>query len=175
MYQVANLPDALELLTQSTLRNIVAVLLLLNRPSVVTFGETAPRRRGLLKGREAVYMEHTTVSIDVDPAPVLRRLGTPAEAATPKRRHEVRRTWCHDAPYRAGTERGCVHAWAPHPDHDAAAGTNWLCGGCGGHRWQREAHMRGDATRGFVAKDYVVKKTTRDENNCLQATAPDVR
>jgi hypothetical protein len=130
------------------LKMLIGLLLVLNRPSLTTYREVG-RSKGFYRGKLRQYLEHTVVSINVDPVPTLRKIGTPGDAGTPKRRHEVRGHWCHDAAYRAGQAKGCLHAWEP----EAASDTRFTCQGCGGFRWWRIAHMRGSALEGFVAHD----------------------
>lgn len=133
------------------LRNMLAILLLMNRPSLTRFVRDVPRRRGFVRGKLRPFMGHSVVTIDLSPVPTLRRLGTPADDGTPRRRHEVRGHYCHNDAYRQGTRLGCEHAFvrdeaATHPED------SWLCTGCGGKRWWRSMHHRGDAGTGFVQK-----------------------
>jgi hypothetical protein len=148
------------------LRNIIGLLLLLNRPSVTSYIRDVPRARGFIKGKMLPYMAHTVVTIHVDPTPILRLIGTTADAAVEKRHHEVRGTWCHDETYRKGVAQGCVHDWIPHPNHaegkvhvtpeGIVERDNWLCQLCHGHRWHRDQHSRGNSLVGVVGKNYNV-------------------
>jgi hypothetical protein len=149
------------------LRNIIAVLLLLNRPSVTRYVSEVSQSRGFMNGKFRPYFAHSVVTIDIDPIPVLRKLGTPDEQGVQKRHHEVRGVYCHDEAYRKGRAAGCVHEWISHPKyvrfedktHRNPLGDeerdNWLCKLCNGHKWWRVEHSRGDATTGVVAKTYV--------------------
>ncbi len=148
------------------MRNIIGILLLLNRPSLTEYIRDVPRGKGFHKGKLRQYMAHTVVTIHIDAKPTLRLVGTKADDDVEKRRHEVRRTWCHDEVYRKGTKNGCVHTWIPHPkylndeqrvhlnDREEIERDNWLCSQCGGHRWHRDPHMRGNSLKGFVNKGY---------------------
>jgi hypothetical protein len=128
------------------LRTIVGLLLLLNRPSLTTYRD-APASRGYFNKKFRGYLSHTTVDIPLDPVPQLRLVGTPADDASPRRRHEVRGHWCHDAQAR---RRTCVHQWeAEDEDH-------FTCSVCLGKRWWRRDCVRGHSGLGFVQKDYAV-------------------
>jgi hypothetical protein len=136
--------------TVSDLRNIVTLLLMLNRPQVTRY-ETVERSRGFVRGKLRQYLSHTLVRIDVDPKPVMLRLGTPAGEAVARRRHEVRGHWRHDRAYHAATKAGCIHAWKQHPRWQDDE--HWLCQTCQGERWWINHHVRGSALTGFVIKD----------------------
>ena len=150
------------------LRNIIAMLLMLNRPTITQYRNTTPASRGWLKGKIIPYFSHTTVTISLDAVATLRLIGTPAGEAVPRRAHEVRGHFCHDEVARNFLRiAGCLHEWqrchddwTPWPDgpHDPIPLrlNHWACKTCAGKRWWRPKHMRGDATRGFVVKDYAV-------------------
>jgi len=151
------------------LRNIVALLLLMNRPSLTRYVKDEPHWKTFVNGKSRTYMSHTVVTIDFDPRPALMKIGTALGKTESKRRHEVRGVYCHDEKYRKGTAAGCIHDWYEHPDylddishlhideHGSVQWDNWLCKGCAGHRWWRETHERGDASKGYVVKEYEVR------------------
>lgn len=137
------------------MRNVVALLLLMNRPSLTSFVREIASTRHFLKGKSRPFLSHTVVTIPVDPKPVLLRMGMPDDAETPRRRHEVRGHFSRDLAYRQGTAARCDHAMEPdlasrHPDR------SHMCRKCGGKRWWVPAHERGDAGIGFVNKRYLV-------------------
>lgn len=142
------------------LRNVIAILLMLNRPTVTKYGHM-PASRGWLKNRNIPYAAHTTVTIDIDPIPTLKLIGTPEGEGVAKRRHEVRGHYCHDADARDYRRiAGCAHDWvaadefwSPLNGTRIADANHWVCDACGGKRWWREAHERGDASRGYVSHD----------------------
>lgn len=158
------------------LRNLIAILLLMNRPSLTQYVREVPHWRGFIKGKLRPYMSHTVVTIPLDPKPTLRKIGTLAGDAIEKRRHEVRGTYCHDELYRKGTKAGCIHNFIPDPKHEDDPDRwhfipgynpnadierdNWVCKDCGGHRWWREDHHRGNAALGFVEKSYKITEST---------------
>ncbi len=140
-------------------RNLITMLLMLNRPSITTFSDV-PSTRGFIRNKVRPFFSHTTVSIRLDPKPILLRMGTRDEPGTPKRRHEVRGHFCHDAAAKAGSARECVHEWVRTSDADstmdrdgAPEDRRWRCAGCGGKRWWRTSHLRGHGGEGFVIKD----------------------
>lgn len=128
------------------------------RTRATNFTHDIGTHRTFLRGKAVAYMSHTMVAIKADPVPVLRRLGTPQEAGVPKRRHKVRGTWCHRLTGDRALRKGCTHDWVPDPEFEAVDDPNerdhWLCQSCGGARWRRHAHMRGDASIGYVEKGY---------------------
>ena len=144
------------------LRNIVAVLLMMNRPAITRYGNEVARGRGWIKNKNVPFMSHTTVHINLDPIPVLRMVGTPAGEGIERRRHEVRGHYCHNQTARDYSRiAGCVHEWISTYDDWTPVGDNyppadvnhWVCSVCEGKRWWRDAHERGTAEVGFTAHD----------------------
>lgn len=140
------------------LRNIIGLLLLMNRPSLTRYVREFGHQRGFIKGKLRPFMSHTVVTIQVDPQPVLRKIGTAEGEGVPRRRHEVRGHYCHDYDAREYAKIGCIHEWQvdPHPDDDPSEPDHWLCKVCSGKRWWRHAHERGTAQIGYVNKDYEI-------------------
>lgn len=137
------------------LRNMVAILLLLNRPRLTRFVQEMPAGRGWVRNKPAPFLSHTTVTIDLDARPALRRIGTDEGDAEPRRRHEVRGHYCHNQTYKSASRLGCPHNLvrddeATHPED------SWKCTLCGGKRWWRAHHERGDAGKGFVIQTWNV-------------------
>jgi hypothetical protein len=140
------------------LRNVIGLLLLLNRPSLTRYVREVGHHRGFIKGKLRPYLSHTVVTIPVDPVPTLRKIGTAEGEGIIRRRHEVRGHYCHDWDAREYAKIGCVHEWEvmPHPDDDIDDPNHWQCKICDGKRWWRLQHERGTAQIGFVAKHYEV-------------------
>ena len=151
-------------------RNIIALLLLMNRPSLTRYVRTNEPAKGFHKGKLMSYMQHTTVTIDLDAVPTLRLIGTPAGDAIPRRRGEVRGHFKHDDTARQYSRiAGCIHEfqpthgpkddWAPWPDAPPGipgapgCARNWVCAACGGKRWWTKKFERGDASVGYVNHD----------------------
>jgi hypothetical protein len=143
------------------LRTVIAILLMLNRPSISRYVQTLPNSRGWLKGKIVPYMAHTVVSVSLDAAQSLRLVGTPQDDANPRRRHEVRGHFCHDRVAREYMRiAGCLHnwqdcdeQWMPWIEAPMAEVHHWRCASCGGKRWWRADHERGTAVKGFIAHD----------------------
>lgn len=147
--------DTVCLKSSGDLRNIVALLLLLNRPNLTTFVRDVPRRRGFVGNKLVPYLSHTVATIALDPKPAIISIGTPEDEHTPRRRHEVRGHYCHNNAYKEATARGCEHDMvrdeeSTHPDD------SWKCRICNGKRWWKPKFERGDASKGFVIKQYNV-------------------
>jgi hypothetical protein len=137
------------------LRNIVALLLMLNRPTVTRYSN-APAGRGWYRGKVTPFLAHTSVTIDFNAVETMRVMGTPAGDAVPRRRHEVRGHYCQNRTARSYARMGgCMHDWQPCGDDwtpiDAAVADadRWVCRVCEGKRWWRAEHERGDASIGF--------------------------
>jgi hypothetical protein len=155
------------------LRNIIAILLVMNRPSITRYLRTNEPSKGFHKGKLLNYMRHTTVTIDISAVEKVRLIGTPDGDAEPKRRGEVRGHYKHN---RVAHATDCIHEyqpthgwqqqWAPWPDApiglpgDPGVPRNWVCAQCGGKRWWRKESEKGDAGIGYVNHDaYTVTAT----------------
>ena len=136
------------------LRNIIAFLLMLNRPAITQF-EQVPSGRGWMRNRFVPYAAYNNVTVSLSAPTILRLMGTVNEQAITKRRHEVRGHFCQNEESR---KAHCVHSWeVDYHDGDAHDfPTHWECKYCHGKRWWRIAHERGDASKGFVTKQYTV-------------------
>jgi len=69
------------------LRNIIAVLLVMNRPSLTKYVRTSTPGRGFFKGKVLPYLSHTTVTIDLDARPTLKLIEVPLPGIYPVQRH----------------------------------------------------------------------------------------
>jgi hypothetical protein len=149
--------------TVGDFRTIIAILLMLNRPSLTSYRNVLPNSHGFIRGKLRPFMSHTTVTIAIDPVPTLRLIGTPAGDREPRRRHEVRGHYCHNKVARDYARiAGCIHnfepnrgppKWLPWPNAGPDDPDNWVCSECGGKRWWRPEHERGDASVGYVMHD----------------------
>lgn len=142
------------------LRNIVALMLLLNRPSLTRQVAVVDRRKLFFRGRQRPLLPHHVVTIDIDPTPTLMLIGTEKGDGVPRRQHEVRGHYCHDRTSRAAELSGCVHRWID--DAAYADDSHWTCEVCLGRRWRRRSHWRGDAQSGVVEKTYRVTASSED-------------
>ncbi len=147
------------------LRLLIAMLLLLNRPTVTIFGNETPSVKTFLKGKRHTYFAYNVVTINLDPTPTLLKIGTVEGDAIARRRHEVRGTWCDNYNAREYKKIGCIHEWRNDPEYVGVDDPNdpdhFVCKVCEGKRWWREDHMRGDASVGFVVKEYEVTHRER--------------
>jgi hypothetical protein len=144
------------------LRNLIAILLMLNRPKVTTL-TVMPRRQGFIGNKLKPFLSHSVISINLDARETVRQIGSPADASAPKRRHEVRGHWCQNEKAKAGSRHGCIHEWRParieeitsrmQADDPDDTTRRWACPLCGGKRWWRKDHQRGHGGEGFVIQD----------------------
>ena len=156
-------PRYRDLLTQDTLRdggngtvrNLVALLLLLNRQRERVTLTQVPPKGVIYKGKRKVYAAHSLVTLTTEDYGAITRSFTSAGHHESPRRHEVRGFFRH---YRR--VRGCEHDFLEddRPDH-------WTCQHCGTVRVWVHSHLRGDASKGFVTKEYVVTDPAADVNN----------
>jgi hypothetical protein len=167
LQQTAAQPRALEGIAAGAageLRTLIAMLLMLNRPSLTRYSNTLAQTRGWIGNKVRPFMRHRTVTIDLDPIPMLRRIGTPHDDQQLRARHRVKGHYCENREAKDFRRiAGCVHAWVDsdvrwHPWPDAKPGEveHWVCDSCGGKRWWRDDHERGSAAVGWVSKDYEV-------------------
>lgn len=138
-------------------RNLYALLLILNRPAIIQHRRTLPHYRAFLRNRLVPFMSHTEVEISLDAPRILQLTQSSADRADIRhRRHEVAGHYCHDKTARDYQRlAGCIHDWrasTASSDQDSIGPTRWNCVVCGGKRWWRRSHERGDASIGYVVK-----------------------
>lgn len=147
---------------QGDLRNIIALLLMLNRPSITRYVQDLPNRRGFLRNKLIAYQAHTSVTVSLDPKPILKLIGTPQGESVERRWHEVEGHYCHDRTSRDYARiAGCLHDWQDTDDewtllrqgHAHSKVEHWICKACGGKRWWRDSHSRGNPLIGMVKRD----------------------
>jgi hypothetical protein len=147
--------------TTGDFKNHLAVLLLLNQPSVTQYIRIPPTR-GWIGNKPKPFMAHNTVRVALDPIPNIVLLSEGHGEGDLRRRHRVRGHYCqNEAARTAARHRNCIHEWQaaseeweivagsdePMPDSDI---NHWICSGCHGRRWWRAQHERGDASKGFI-------------------------
>ena len=135
-------------LTAGELRSIIAILLYLNQQKVMTPIKHHEAAKHFSRGKLRQYLSHSVVTISLEAKERQARARSAIFIRSPARRHDVRGCYCHDASAQAGNAAHCPHEWS------LIKTNHWQCGKCGGKRWWRSAHMRGDASLGYVAKDY---------------------
>lgn len=140
--------------TIGDLRFLVSLLALINTQPLATPGTPwTPAGRMKVGMRKLAYLERRTVRLAVPRERALSDMRTRSDGR-PRRAHEVRGAMC----YSRDTQRACAHDWQP------VTHTRETCTRCGGRRWWRRPHMRGDARIGLVTKDYrVTPQPTRHE------------
>lgn len=142
-------PDQMHVLIQGSfgdVRNVWAALLLLNQPGKVTFQKVAATRR-IVRGKLKAFAAHHVVEVKIGDRVKNLRAALHFEKRLSPRRHEVRGHFVH-----YGIDENCIHEWSMLPDQEQ----RWTCRCCGGKRTWRKDFVRGDASRGFVTKEYEV-------------------
>jgi hypothetical protein len=144
--------------TTGDFKNHIAMLLMINRPSL-TQHVRVPSMRGWIRSKPRPFMAYNAVRMALDPVPIIRKLSEGSGDGDLRRRHRVRGHYCHnDAARKALLRHSCVHDWHPANDKWEPIKPNvgddvehWIClSSCGGRRWWREQHERGSAGIGYV-------------------------
>jgi hypothetical protein len=129
------------------LRNIIGLLLFLNRTSKTHYETEVPMLPGRWIGRkQATFLKHRVISFSVNPVPRLLKLA--AGESIRRRLHDVRGHLCHNEVARTNNHD---HDW----QESEANHLKWFCS-CGGLRWWRKQHMRGHEELGLVTSEYRV-------------------
>jgi hypothetical protein len=129
------------------LRNIIGLLLFLNRTSKTRYETEAPLLPGRWIGcKQATLLRHRVISFSVNPVPRLLKLA--AGESIRRRLHDVRGHLCHNEVARTNLHD---HEWEESEENHL----RWSCS-CGGLRWWRKPHMRGHEERGLVTSEYRV-------------------
>ncbi len=124
------------------MRNLLALLLWLNQPAVSRVTDERASR-GWFESKPVAYAAHHVVRLrkEVTQRAIVKAFA-PRRAP---RRHEVSSFWRN-----FDKTTGCVHAWPILPDEHG----HWHCSKCPQWRARVRPHERGDATVGFVTKEY---------------------
>lgn len=141
------------------LRNLVALLLLLNRSGDYSYEEQVTPQRAMYKAKPRTFLAHSIVRFRMDP--IKRVLGLTGIGGSWRREHDVKGHFCHDKTARAAHS---IPSGACHRDefgdytHDwQEYGVNqWRCLKCGGLRWWRGYCRRGTRDKGKVKTIYEV-------------------
>jgi len=138
------------------LRNIIALLLFLNRTADIQTVREEGMAHGMIERRPRPLMPHRVVSLRIDPMPRLMKLVANREHIE-RRLHDVRGHYCHD---RRARESGCPHGAEMAGDFGEwwteYEVLRWKCQECGGKRWWRREHARGTANIGVTTQSYAV-------------------
>ena len=138
-----------------TVRNLVALLLMLNRQRERVTLTQVPPKGVIYKGKRKVFMAHSLVTLTTEDYGAITRSFSPTGHHESPRRHQVRGFFRH-----YHRVRGCEHAFLEEGRPD-----RWVCQHCGTVRVWVHDHERGDASKGYVTKEYVVTDPAADGNN----------
>lgn len=123
---------------------LAALLMLFNRRRF-TVSDHGFSRRGH-RGKIRTFMAYSSVTIHLDQYLDFKRHVENEQQRLSPRRHEVRAHYRHRY-----LTAGCEHQWVPVEDKK-----QWRCSCCSGLRYLCREHLRGDASIGFVKKNYQV-------------------
>lgn len=157
VYDLANDPRS-SLINGSggDLRNIVALLLFLNRTANIQVQSEMPHGEGFISGKLKPLLSHRVIKIKLDPQPRFMRLC--AGLGVKRRLHDVRGCFCHDKVAREGCPHGEEHEGDFGDWWEEYEPLRWRCTHCGGKRWWRHEHKRGHGQLGETIQRYEVTK-----------------
>lgn len=143
-----HLMDNLAVGQAGDLRNVVAMLLFLNRLNRDVVEREVGHSQGMFHNKVGPFLKHRVITIKLNPIPKLRKLI--AGDGVWRRMHDVRGHFCHNKEARYS---GCSHEW------EETAPLHWECTmKCGGVRWWRHEHKRGHEEKGIVTSEYRVSE-----------------
>lgn len=123
-------------------RNVVGLLLMLNQPKHIRYIGEKPTTRGVTHRGTRTYLGHSVIEVDLNRKPLTVLLGRPQGTHATPRQHDVVGHFAH-----TGLRALCEHFWQADDDR------HWTCANCGGKRWWRAGHKRGDASKGIVTQE----------------------
>ncbi len=133
-----------------TWRQVVSLLALLNAHDFVQHEQKIPTQKShLVNGRSVPYLQHVLVSLKLPRKVVENQLVRSFAESSPRRRHDVSGSWRQ---WRHRGDPKCEHAYID------VTPNRQRCQICGHARWWVPSYQRGDATVGYVIKDYLVER-----------------
>ena len=162
--------------TGGDLRNVVALMIFLNRTQDVQVMEERKAKPGLIMRKPRAYIGHSVITLKINPVERLRRIGEPSGISSPKRLHDVRGHYCRNKLTKQAEEIGdtcealdrtdplfylTCHDWkevegSKHVDQKTGAIMTWKCSRCKGVLWRKPEHKRGTLKQGYVVQQYAV-------------------
>lgn len=131
-----------------SLRNLIAILLFLNRTRDMQVVVDVPHQQTMIGRKPGVLLRHSVIRLSLSPKPRLLTL-VPGQGLW-RRMHDVRGHFCHNARAREAGHLWCAHEW------EETAPLHWHCIKCDGQRWWRKEHKRGHEDKGLVTSEYDV-------------------
>jgi hypothetical protein len=144
-------PDLFDMVVMrsgGTLRNLIAILLFLNRTRDLLVTSQVPHQQAMIGLKPGVLLRHSLITLRLNPTPRLLTL-VPGQGVW-RRLHDVRGHFCHDKRARAAGHDWCAHDW------EETDPLHWQCTKCHGKRWWRHEHKRGHEDKGLVTSEYSV-------------------
>ena len=129
------------------LRNIIAILLFLNRTSDTRYEDHVPMRQTMIGTKPSAMLSHSVVHFKLNPTPLFHESWGTGSAW--RREHDVRGHFCHDK---------VSKAWCNAHDWSEIDVNRWKCLKCGGQKWWRKEHRRGHRDKGMMQTTYEVHK-----------------
>lgn len=139
------------------LRNIVSLLLYLNRTQDIQTVTQYGHSHGAIRKKIKPWVAHSVVSLKLNPHPRFRKL-VADRTGVQRRLHDVRGHFCHDKKARMGCQHGIEQTGDFGDWWQEYEPLKWKCTTCGGKRWWRTEHSRGHFVEGIVLQQYAVTK-----------------
>lgn len=144
------------------IRNIIGLLLFLNRTSKTQVIEEIPSERRMIGNKAHTLLKHSVIKVHVNPLPRLITLCAGAGVLGKMRRlHDVRGHYCRNEVARESQcEKARVDAGDPHQweEIEGPHHLQWRCKACKGLKWWRNQHRRGHEDKGIVTSKYEVSQ-----------------
>ena len=142
--------------TRGSMRNLFALLYLLNKHRERVSIEREPSKGIVYKGKRRATPAHSLVKISLDNYEKISRSYHIEGHRDGPRRHEVRGFFRH-----LRNVPTCDHVFPHEPDRFG----HYVCDKCGTMRVWVNSHERGDINKGRVSKEYVVTETHKENQN----------
>jgi hypothetical protein len=149
-HDVPNVMPVLYKSMHGDLRNVIALILFLNRTSDLRIEQEIGPKQGFIRNHVRIYQRHSVIRLRLDPKPMLKKVY--GHGGVWRREHDCRGHFCHDKLAHDSPHHPKTHDWHEY-------GVNiWRCMICGGRKWWRKAHKRGHREKGLVTTSYEVTK-----------------
>ena len=131
----------------------------------VEYMDYTDRGRGFVRNQPTSFLSYRQIQLALPKDKLIKaakRVGRNFFDAMPKRRHHVMGHWCYSNKY--PLDKRCLHEM-----EKVIGRPQQVCKHCGGKKWWRDSHARGDASLGWVHKEYVFEKNKKvNALNCIR-------
>lgn len=146
--QMAKMWDSFFNGSSGDLRNIIGLLIFLNRTPKLRYEREEPFQSRMIHRKPVSLLKHRVITLHVNPVPRLLKLA--AGDGIRRRLHDVKGHLCHNEIARTNNHD---HDWIESKENHL----HWFCE-CGAVRWWRKEHKRGSEEQGIVTSSYKVEE-----------------